>query len=236
VGAKPIRVAIVDDHPMVRVGLKSFLELSSEVTVVGEQDNGLDAVKMAANTDIDVLLMDLVMPGEMDGIAAIQAISEQNPTTRIIALTSFVEPDRILSAISAGAVGYLHKDVMPDALLGAIRQAAGGRIILEPQALEALRNHHASAGTAQLSTRNPSPSEAALNSSTHTSLQSPLTGREHEVLSALAQGLSNKEIAASLGITEKTVKVHISHILAKLDVYDRTQAVIAAARLGLIQI
>jgi two-component system, NarL family, response regulator LiaR len=235
VGDKPIRVAIVDDHPMVRVGLKSFLELSSEVTVVGEQDNGLDAVTMAANTDIDVLLMDLVMPGEMDGIAAIQVISEQNPITRIIALTSYVEPDRILSAISAGAVGYLHKDVMPDDLLGAIRQAAGGRIILEPQALEVLRNHHVSAG-APLSTRNPSAPEATPSSTNRASLQSPLTGREQEVLSALAQGLSNKEIAASLGITEKTVKVHISHILAKLDVYDRTQAVIAAARLGLIQI
>ncbi len=221
--ASPIRVAIVDDHPMVRTGLRSFLEVSSEIVIVGEAESGQAAVEMALCTAMDVLLMDLVMPGHPDGVEATRIITSKVPDVKVIALTSFVEPEHMLAAIAAGAVGYLHKDVMPDDLLRAIEQVAAGRSILEPQALRALRQQRDFRAT-QSEPATVSPSQPSL------------TSREQEVLAALACGYPNKEIAARLGITEKTVKAHISHILAKLDVYDRTQAVIVAARLGLVKI
>lgn len=219
----PIRVALADDHLMVRMGLRSFLEVSDEIVIVGECDSGRAAVDLVDESDVDVLLMDLVMPGELDGVGAIREIAAKAPHVKMIALTSFVEPELMLSALEAGALGYLHKDVLPDDLLSAISQVASGRSILEPQALLALQRREPVQPT--VDRRNSAAAEP-----------STLTSREMDVLQALASGCSNKEIAARLGITEKTVKVHVSHIFAKMDVYDRTQAVIAAARLGYVQI
>lgn len=221
---RTIRLAIVDDHPMVREGLRAFLQLSEDIEVAGEAATGEDAIHLADAVRPDVMLMDLVMPGAMDGVAAIREITQRHSDIRIIALTSFQERDRTLGAIRAGAIGYLQKDVSPEDLVTAIRQAAVGRAVLDPVALDALR------GGEPRRESKPAGGGAA-----DPYLRQPLTQREQEVLQALAQGMSNKEIAAALGIAEKTVKVHISHILGKLDVYDRTQAVLAATRLGLVR-
>ncbi|WP_029421990.1 response regulator [Alicyclobacillus macrosporangiidus] len=222
--ARTIRLAIVDDHPMVREGLRAFLQLSEDIQVAGEAATGEEAIQLADAVRPDVMLMDLVMPGACDGVAAIREITRRHPDIRIIALTSFQERDRTLGAIQAGAIGYLEKDVSPEDLVTAIRQAAVGRAVLDPAALDALRGGE--------HRREPKP---AGGGSGDLRLREPLTQREQDVLQALAQGMSNKEIAAALGIAEKTVKVHISHILDKLGVYDRTQAVLAATRLGLIR-
>jgi NarL family two-component system response regulator LiaR len=224
-----IRIAIVDDHPMVREGLRAFLQLSSDIDIVAEVGTGAEAVELAESEAIDVMLMDLVMPGKYDGVAAIRSIAESHPDIHIIALTSYQEKDRMVGAIQAGAISYLQKDVSPEDLLTAIRQAAVGRTVLDPAALDALRslqNESGSSGTPVHHGRNASSAGR----------QEALTQREQDVLEALAQGMSNKEIAAELGIAEKTVKVHISHILGKLGVYDRTQALLAASRRGLIQL
>jgi two-component system, NarL family, response regulator LiaR len=224
-----IRIAIVDDHPMVREGLRAFLQLSSDIDIVAEVGTGAEAVELAESEAIDVMLMDLVMPGKYDGVAAIRSIAESHPDIHIIALTSYQEKDRMVGAIQAGAISYLQKDVSPEDLLTAIRQAAVGRTVLDPAALDALRslqNESGSSGTPVHHGRNTSSAGR----------QEALTQREQDVLEALAQGMSNKEIAAELGIAEKTVKVHISHILGKLGVYDRTQALLAASRRGLIQL
>jgi two-component system, NarL family, response regulator LiaR len=224
-----IRIAIVDDHPMVREGLRAFLQLSSDIDIVAEVGTGAEAVELAESEAIDVMLMDLVMPGKYDGVAAIRSIAESHPDIHIIALTSYQEKDRMVGAIQAGAISYLQKDVSPEDLLTAIRQAAVGRTVLDPAALDALRslqNESGSSGTPVHHGRSTSSAGR----------QEALTQREQDVLEALAQGMSNKEIAAELGIAEKTVKVHISHILGKLGVYDRTQALLAASRRGLIQL
>ena len=227
-----IRVAIVDDHPVVREGLRAFLQLSPEIEIVGEANDGPQAVSLNQSQDIDVLLMDLQMPGAYDGVEAIRLIMAERSQTRIIVLTSFQDADRMLDALAAGAIGYLQKDVQPDDLLGAIRQAANGRSVLEPQAFALLQRHPLK--------RDGPVGAVTLDEHSHPksdiSYIEPLTGREQQVLEALAKGMSNKEIAAVLFITEKTVKVHVSHILAKLCVYDRTQAILAAARLGLVHL
>lgn len=227
---QPIRIALVDDHPVVREGLRAFLQLAADLDIVGEAASGEAAVELCDREAPDVILMDLVMPGRLDGIAATQEIAERHPTTRVISLTSYQDSDRVVRAIEAGAIGYLRKDVNPDDLLFAIRQAAQGRTILEANAFAALRERAVADGAVNASSSTRS-SEVGV-----AQLAEPLTSREQEVLEALAQGMSNKEIAAYLGITEKTAKVHISHILSKLGVYDRTQAVLAASRLGLIRI
>ncbi|WP_026961344.1 response regulator [Alicyclobacillus herbarius] len=220
-----IRLLIVDDHPMVREGLRVFLQLSEDIQVVGEAATGEVAVQLAGEVHPDVVLMDLVMPGACDGVATIREITRRHPDIRIIALTSFQERDRTVGAIQAGATGYLQKDVSPEDLVTAIRQAALGRAVLDPLALDALRGGGPRSETPPVGEGTGAPR-----------LREPLTEREQDVLQALARGMSNKEIAAALGIAEKTVKVHISHILGKLDVYDRTQAVLTATRLGLIRL
>ncbi len=224
-----IRIAIVDDHPMVREGLRAFLQLSSDMEIVAEVGTGAEAVELADSEAIDVMLMDLVMPGKYDGVAAIRKIAELHPDIHIIALTSFQEKDQMLGAIQAGAISYLQKDVSPEDLLSAIRQAAVGRTVLDPAALTALRDLQDKAGFTA------APVHHGRNTSA-SGLSEPLTQREQDVLDALAKGMSNKEIAAELDIAEKTVKVHVSHILGKLGVYDRTQALLAASRIGLIQL
>jgi NarL family two-component system response regulator LiaR len=227
---KRIRIAIVDDHPMVREGLRAFLQLSDDIEIVAEAGTGAEALEIAEAEHPDVMLIDLVMPGQYDGVAAIRHIAAKHPDIHLIALTSYQERDRMLGAIHAGAISYLQKDVSPEDLMAAIRQAAAGRAVLDPAALDALRE--AQSGAVGQPPADPS-SRAAHQAG---GLVEPLTQREREVLEALAQGMSNKEIAAALGIAEKTVKVHVSHILGKLGVYDRTQALLAASRLGLIQL
>lgn len=215
-----IRVAIVDDHPVVLEGLRAFLQLAEDIDIVGEANSGEEAVQLAISTDVDVILMDLVMPGQFDGIEAIRQIRRLCPQVKLLALTSFQQDETALAAISAGAIGYLHKDVPPDLLLGGIRQAATGRMVIEA-------NVWAAANEAK---------ERSDQTQAGQPVVEPLTLREREVLSALAKGQSNKEIGATLGITEKTVKVHVSHILAKCNVYDRTQAALWAVKAGLVEL
>jgi two-component system, NarL family, response regulator LiaR len=229
---KRIRVLIVDDHAMVREGLRVFLQFAPDIEIVAEAGTGAEAIELCRSEQIDVVLMDMVIPGQYDGIAATKRIKSEHPEVRVIALTSFQDTDRTLAIIEAGAISYLQKDVNPDDLLSAIRQAAVGRTVLDPVAMSALM---------QSGAHEPQPSPALSRGSPqsvsgHSSLVEPLTVRETEVLEAMARGMSNKEIAAELCITEKTVKVHVSHILAKLGVFDRTQAVIAATKLGLIEL
>lgn len=217
-----IRVLIVDDHAVVRQGLHTFLELQdhSELTikVVGDASNGNTAIELARHTQPDVVLLDLVMP-EMDGLRAIPKIMEFSPMSRIIVLTSFGEDDKVLPAIRAGAHGYLLKDIPPEELVHAIREAHLGKAQLHPEAAKKLM----SALAAQDSAGNPSASGP----------ESDLTDRERDVLSLIADGLSNREIAERIFISEKTVKTHVSSILSKLHLADRTQAAIYALKHGL---
>ncbi|MBV9006183.1 MAG: response regulator transcription factor, partial [Solirubrobacterales bacterium] len=200
-----IRVLIVDDHAVVREGLRTFLELQDDVEVIAEAADGEEAVESAQKLRPDVILMDLVMP-KLDGIAAMRRLHDLLPDARVIVLTSFLDEDRLLPAIQAGAAGYLLKNAEPAELARAIRAAHAGEAIIDPTA--AARLVHAIAD---------GPLPNASNSER-------LTRREHEVLELIARGQSNKRIAFALGISEKTVKTHVGHVLAKLDVTDRTQA------------
>lgn len=217
-----IRVLIVDDHAMVRQGLRTFLELQADtapcILVVGEAVNGLGAVELACQTQPDIILLDLVMP-EMDGIQAIPKIIECSPTSRIIILTSFGEEEKVVPAIQAGAHGYLLKDIAPDKLVEAIRNAYRGEVQLHPNAAKQLMSVIAQKEVI-LGPRS-SPGEAV-----------QLTERECEVLGWIARGKSNREIAEKMFISEKTVKTHVSNILSKLQLEDRTQAAIYALKHG----
>ena len=206
---RPMQIGIVDDHPIVRNGLMTFLSASDGIHVVFEAESGERALAILESATVDIILMDLVLPGALDGVATIRDIRRRHPDIRVVALTSFQDPSRVRAAIGAGAVGYLEKTIQPDDLLNALFQIARGQSVIDPQVLQAFA----------------SPP-----------LEHPLTPREQEVLNFLGQGLSNKEIAGVLAIKEKTVKVHVSHILAKLDVYDRTQAILKAHHLGLLDL
>ena len=206
-----IRVLLVDDHAIVREGLRILLSEESEIEVVGEASDGADSVKLAAALHPDVILMDLVMPG-MDGIQAMQGIRAVSPSSRVLVLTSFSDDQRVRDAIQAGAIGYLLKDVLKADLLQAIRAAAQGQPTLHPEAQRHLMRQMAvPAARSRLD---------------------DLTARERDVLRLIARGQSNKEIAATLRVTEGTVKGHVSAILAKLGVADRTQAALYAVRHG----
>jgi DNA-binding NarL/FixJ family response regulator len=218
-----IRVLIVDDHAVVRQGLRSFLELQDDpsalpIKVVGEATNGVEAVDLARRLQPDVVLLDLVMP-EMDGIQATPRIIEESPRTRVIILTSFGEEDKVFPAIRAGAQGYLLKDIAPNDLVKAICSVYLGQVQLHPDIARQLMSAVA-AQEEPPETRAPTPLEA-------------LTERELEVLRLVAEGLSNREIAGTLVISDKTVKSHVSSILGKLHLEDRTQAAIYALRHGL---
>ncbi len=213
--AQKISVLIVDDHPIVRQGLRTLLELQDDLVVAGEAENGRAAVSLAARLKPDVVLMDLVMP-ELDGISATRQISELKQATRVIALTSFVEDDKVIPAIQAGAVSFLLKDVSPNDLLEAIRAAHNGETRLHPHVMRKLM--------AQVAAQPPAPPQ----------MEKDLTGREVEVLRLVAEGLSNREIAARLVISEKTVKTHISSLLSKLGLEDRTRLAIYAIKKGYV--
>jgi DNA-binding NarL/FixJ family response regulator len=206
----PVRVLIADDHSVVRQGLRMFLRLDHDVEVVGEANDGAEAVRLARSLRPDVVLMDLVMP-VMDGITAIDEVRRELPDTEVIALTSVLEDASVVGAVQAGAIGYLLKDTAADELRAAIKAAAEGQVQLAPEAAARLVR------------------EVRV-------LDSPevLTERESEVLRCLGEGLSNKEIARELYIGEKTVKTHVSRVLMKLGVKSRTQAALHAARLGLV--
>jgi DNA-binding NarL/FixJ family response regulator len=210
-----IRVLITDDHKVVRQGLKMFLGLDPELEVVGEAENGAEAIERAKLLRPDVVLMDLLMP-VMGGIEAIGKLRAELPETEVIAITSVLEDAAVVGAVRAGAIGYLLKDTDADALCRAIRAAAAGQVQLAPEAAVRLMRE----------VRTPEPKPAANNT---------LTERETDVLRLLAQGRANKEIALDLGIGEKTVKTHVSNILAKLELQSRTQAALYAARIGLVE-
>ena len=205
-----VRVLITDDHSVVRQGLRMFLSLDPELEVVGEAANGEEALRMARDLSPDVVLMDLVMP-VMDGISATGAIRSELPDVEVIALTSVLEDASVTGAVRAGAIGYLMKDTEAEELGRAIKAAAEGRVYLAPEAAARLMRE----------VRTPESPEA-------------LTERETEVLQLLARGKANKQIATSLYVTEKTVKAHVSSILAKLGVNSRTQAALYAVRAGVV--
>lgn len=213
--ARKIAVFIVDDHPIVRQGLRTLLELQDDIVIAGEAVNGKAAVEQCARLIPDVVLMDLVMP-ELDGISATQQIRKQNPSTQVIALTSFVEDEKIIPAIQAGAVSFLLKDVAPNELMDAIRAAHHGEARLHPAVIQKLMHQVAE-----------QPSSAKEHAS-------DLTERELDVLRLVAEGMSNREIADRLVISEKTVKTHISSLLSKLGKDDRTQLAIHAIKKGLV--
>ena len=216
-----IRVLIVDDHAVVRQGLRTFLDLQGDVAwlpieVVGEAANGVDAVELARQLQPDIVLLDLVMP-EMDGIAATSRIIQNCPQTQVIILTSFGEQDRVIPAIRAGAQSYLLKDIPPDDLVQAVRQVYRGQVQLHPEVAKSLMTAIAEDESASVG----QVAKPAL---------SDLTERELEVLLLIANGLSNNKIAKKLIISEKTVKSHVSSILSKLHLEDRTQAAIYALK------
>lgn len=216
-----IRVLIVDDQALFREGLSTLLSLQPDIEVVGEAGNGLDALEVVAKLRPDVVLMDLRMP-VLDGVSATRRLKERGDSARVIVLTTFDNDESVFDGLRAGAVGYLLKDVSSDKLLEAIRAAARGESFLQPSiAAKVLAEFN------RLEERNSAPPP-------QNTLPEPLSERELEILRQLAEGQSNKEIAAQLFITEGTVKNHITNILGKLGVRDRTQAALRARELGLI--
>ncbi|KMY28147.1 LuxR family transcriptional regulator [Lysinibacillus xylanilyticus] len=210
-----IRVLIADDHHVVRRGLLFFLKTQKDIEVVGEAKNGLEAVALAESIQPDIILMDLVMP-EMDGIQATKRIKAKFPQIEILMLTSFSDRDHVVPAMEAGAAGYQLKDIEPDELVLSIRRIMRGENTLHPEATTTLEMDR----------------QESINAP---HVLSPLTPREQDVLAELTKGKSNREIASSLFVTEKTVKTHISNIFTKLQVQDRTQAALYAVKHGLTE-
>lgn len=207
-----IRVLLVDDHQVVRRGLRTFLEIQDDIEVVGEAADGAEGVARAEELKPDVVLMDVKMPGT-DGIEALRKLRELANPAKVLIVTSFTEQRTVVPALRAGASGYVYKDVDPEALAGAIRSVHAGHVLLQPEVAGALLSQDA-------------PSNGTGRGST-------LTEREKEVLGLIADGRSNREIARALVLSEKTVKTHVSNILMKLDLSDRTQAALWAVRHGL---
>jgi DNA-binding NarL/FixJ family response regulator len=204
-----IRVLITDDHEMVRRGLRTFLSLHDDIEVVGEAASGAQCVQIAVRVRPDVILLDLKMPDE-DGVAALRALRAASVSAKVLVVTSFTELAQLLPAVREGATGIVFKNVDPAALANAIRSVHSGHILLPPEVASAL-----------------------IGGATGADRLSQLTAREREVLAEIARGRSNREIARTLHLAEKTVKTHVSNILMKLDVEDRTQAALYAVRHGL---
>lgn len=211
--ADSIRVLIVDDHSVVREGLRAFLELQAGLDVVGEAADGEEAIEAGARLRPDVILMDLVMP-QLGGVAAMRRLREQVPGARIIVLTSFLDDDKLLPALRAGAAGYLLKNAEPHEIARAVRAAHAGEALLDPVVAARL-----------VETLAADDGQEPLDR---------LTPREREVLVLIGRGYSNKRIANELELSEKTVKTHVGHVLAKLGVTDRTQAAVVAVRAGIV--
>jgi DNA-binding NarL/FixJ family response regulator len=207
--ADRIRVLVVDDHQVVRQGLRTFLDLQPDIEVVGEAADGAECVAIADTLVPDVVLLDLRMPGT-DGVDALRSLADHGNPARVLVVTSYTEPAAVLPAVRAGAAGYVYKDVDPNALAAAIRAVHAGHVLLHPDVARLL-----AAGE-------PDPDGVHL------------TSRERQVLVELAHGRSNREIARSLAVAEKTVKTHVSAVLAKLGVQDRTQAALYAVRAGIV--
>ncbi|MET7677444.1 response regulator transcription factor [Streptomyces seoulensis] len=210
--AEPIRVLLVDDHQVVRRGLRTFLEVQDDIEVVGEAADGAEGIARAEELRPAVILMDVLMPGT-DGLDALRGLRERGNPARVLIVTSFTERRTVVPALRAGAAGYVYKDVDPDALAAAIRSVHAGHILLQPEVAEAL-----------LTQDGPNSGQGRGGS---------LTEREREVLGLIADGRSNREIARALVLSEKTVKTHVSNILMKLDLADRTQAALWAVRHGM---
>jgi NarL family two-component system response regulator LiaR len=206
---EPISILIVDDHAIVRQGLRTYLDLQPDMHVVGEAPDGKKGVEMVRDLLPEIVLMDLVMPG-MDGVEATREITAISPSTRVIVLTSFSEDEQVFNSIKAGAQGYLMKDVLPQELARAIRTVHRGEAQLDPEIARKLMHEFS----------NPQPAKP----------KHDLTERELEVLSQISQGKSNKDISEELVLSEKTVKTHVSNILQKLHLSDRTQAAVYALR------
>ena len=211
--AEPIRVLVADDHAVVREGLRAFLDLQAGIEVVGEAEDGEEAVAAAERVHPDVVLLDLVMP-RLDGIGALQRLRERVPAARVIVLTSFLDDDKLLPALRAGAAGYLLKNAQPQELARAVRVAHAGETLLDPAVAARL--------------------VAALAADAEEDPLDRLTPREREVLELIGRGFPNKRIAQELDISEKTVKTHVGRLLPKLGVDDRTQAAVLAVRAGLV--
>jgi two-component system, NarL family, response regulator LiaR len=205
----PIRVLIVDDHEVVREGLRNFLELQDGMEVAGEAGDGEEGVALAAELRPDVVLMDLVMP-KVSGVEAMRALRERVPGIRVIVLTSFIDEEHLLPAMRAGAAGYLLKNVQPQELARAIRTADAGEALIDPAVAARLVD--------------------ALAESEQDDGYERLTPRERQVLDLIGRGFSNKRIALELGVAEKTAKTHVSNLLGKLGLADRTQAALYASR------
>ena len=208
-----IKVLVVDDHAIIRKGVRAVLDLTPDIELVGEAENGVQAIELEKTLQPDVILMDLMMP-EMDGIAAIKEIKKQRPQARILVLTNFAGEEMIFPAIKSGAVGYHLKDSSPEALIEAIRQVSQGMVSLHPSIAKKLLDELHNTGEQKLA-------------------EEPLTSRELDVLRRIAQGQENREIAEQLVISEATVRTHVSNILGKLHLASRTQAALYALREGL---
>ena len=214
--SEPITVLLVDDHEMVRRGVRAFLETQPDITVVAEAGSGEEAVRLAAEYAPDVALMDLIMPG-MDGVEATRRLTAQSPRTSVVMLTSYHDDEHVFPAIRAGALSYVLKEVGPEELADAVRKAAAGEAVLHPRvAARVVRELHGA--------RRDEPNAFR-----------ELSDRELEVLKLIAEGLSNAEIASRLYVSEKTIKSHVSNILGKLHLADRTQAAVFAWRQGVVR-
>ncbi|WP_049577547.1 response regulator [Streptomyces sp. SBT349] len=209
--ADAIRVLLVDDHQVVRRGLRTFLEVQDDIEVVGEAADGASGVDRAEELRPDVILMDVKMPGT-DGVEALRRLGDLGNPARVLIVTSFTERRTVVPALRAGAAGYVHKDIDPTALAGAIRSVHAGHVLLQSEVADAL---------------------LAQEGAGENSRAGSLTDREREVLALIARGRSNREIARALVLSEKTVKTHVSNILMKLDLSDRTQAALWAVRHGI---
>ena len=216
-----IQVLLVDDQALFREGLRTLLDLQIDIEVVGEAKDGREAIELVARTAPDVVLMDMQMP-VLDGVAATRDIRAKHPNTQVIVLTTFDDDEYVFEGLHAGAVGYLLKDVTSDRLAEAIRSAARGESFLEPSVAAKVVAEFTRLADAPL-----------LRERANQTLVEPLSNREFEILHLVATGASNKEIAATLVITEGTVKNHVTNILGKLGVRDRTQAALKARELGL---